>query len=119
MEQDVVTEGRDQGTVVFPDAFRKYYLTASEEERARRRLADYLARGESVSFEAVLDDQRQRDARDAARALAPMRPADDARVIDSTGMSIDAVVDRMAADIAEHLGGLLTGPGADGGIPRE
>ena len=66
-DQDVVTEGRDQGTLVFPDAFRKYYLTASEAERARRRVADYQARGERVSFEAVLRDQRQRDDRDAAR----------------------------------------------------
>ena len=66
LEQDVVTEGRDQGTLVFPDAFRKYYLTASDEERARRRFADYRDRGESVSFESVLQDQRQRDARDAA-----------------------------------------------------
>jgi CMP/dCMP kinase len=113
LEQDVVAEGRDQGTLVFPDAFRKYYLTASEEERARRRVADYQQRGESVSFEAVLQDQRQRDARDSARAIAPMRPADDALVIDSTGMSIDSVVAHMEADIEEQLG--KTG----GGIPRE
>jgi CMP/dCMP kinase len=113
LEQDVVAEGRDQGTLVFPDAFRKYYLTASEEERARRRVADYQQRGESVSFEAVLQDQRQRDARDSARAIAPMRPADDALVIDSTGMSIDSVVARMEADIEVQLG--KTG----GGIPRE
>ena len=57
-EHDVVTEGRDQGTIVFPDAFRKFYLTASDEERARRRLAEYRARGESVSFESVLRDHR-------------------------------------------------------------
>ncbi|MGP0068747.1 MAG: (d)CMP kinase [Isosphaeraceae bacterium] len=118
-EQDVVTEGRDQGTLVFPDAFRKYYLTASDEERARRRLADYRARGESIGFEAVLHDQRQRDARDEARAIAPMRPADDAVVIDSTGMSIDCVVDRMAADIEEHLGSLVSVSGAEGGPPRD
>jgi cytidylate kinase len=113
LDQDVVAEGRDQGTMVFPDAFRKYYLTASEEERARRRVADYEQRGESVSFEAVLQDQRQRDARDSARSIAPMRPADDALTIDSTGMSIDSVVARMEADIEELLG--KTG----GGIPRE
>ena len=119
LEQDVVTEGRDQGTLVFPDAFRKYYLTASEEERARRRVADYQQRGESVSFEAVLQDQRLRDARDAARAIAPMTPADDALVIDSTGMSIDSVVDRMAADIEEHLGESVSVLEASGGIARE
>jgi cytidylate kinase len=102
-DHDVVTEGRDQGTVVFPDAFRKYYLTASDEERARRRLAEYQARGESVSFEAVLRDQRERDARDAARAIAPMEPAPDATMIETTGSSIDQVVDRLAEDIQRHL----------------
>jgi cytidylate kinase len=96
---DVVTEGRDQGTLVFPDAYRKYYLTASDEERARRRLADFTARGESTSFEAVLGDLRARDARDAARAIAPMKPAADAIVVDSTGMTVADVVERMAAEI--------------------
>jgi len=97
--QDVVTEGRDQGTLVFPEAFRKYYLTASDLERARRRVAEYLAQGEAVSFESVLGDQRERDARDSARAIAPMTPAADAIVVDSTGLSIEDVVDRLARDI--------------------
>ncbi len=103
-EHDVVTEGRDQGTLVFPDAFRKYFLTATAEVRARRRLNDYQARGESVTYESVLSDQRQRDARDAAREIAPMRPAPDATVVDSTAMSIEQVVDRLVRDILEHLG---------------
>jgi cytidylate kinase len=102
-QNNVVTEGRDQGTLVFPDAFRKYYLTASDEERASRRLAEYLARGESVSFESVLRDQRERDARDAARSIAPMKPATDAVVIDSTGLSIANVIDRMAHEIRALL----------------
>jgi CMP/dCMP kinase len=102
LEQDVVTEGRDQGTLVFPDAFRKYYLTASDEERARRRFADYRDRGESVSFESVLQDQRQRDARDAGRSIAPMIPAADATLIDSTGVTIDSVIERLVADIERH-----------------
>jgi cytidylate kinase len=97
--EDVVTEGRDQGTLVFPDAFRKYYLTASDEERARRRLADYAARSEPTSFEAVLGDLRARDARDAARAIAPMKPAADAIVLDSTNLTVADVVERMAAEI--------------------
>jgi cytidylate kinase len=105
-EHDVVTEGRDQGTLVFPDAFRKYYLTASDEERARRRLVEYQARGEAASFESVLRDQRERDARDAARAIAPMKPAADATIIDTTGSSIDLVVDRLAGDVEQHLGSL-------------
>jgi cytidylate kinase len=104
-DHDVVTEGRDQGTIVFPDAYRKYYLTATDEERARRRLADYRARGhgEGVSGESVLRDIRERDARDAARAIAPMRPAVDAIEIDSTGMSIEDVVATLAEDIEGQI----------------
>jgi cytidylate kinase len=101
--QDVVTEGRDQGTLVFPDAFRKYYITASDEERAHRRLCEHEARGEAISYESVLRDQRERDARDAARSIAPMKPAHDATVVDTTGVSIDEVVHRLACDVDEHL----------------
>jgi len=103
-QQDVVTEGRDQGTLVFPDAFRKYYLTATDQERARRRVAEHLARGEAMSFESVIEDQHARDCRDAARAIAPMRPATDATIVDSTGLSVADVVDRIARDIELHLG---------------
>jgi cytidylate kinase len=102
-EVDVVTEGRDQGTLVFPDAFRKYFLTASDEERARRRVADYASRGDNVSYETVLNDQLQRDARDAARAIAPMTPAADATVVDSTGLTIDQVVERLIRDIQNDV----------------
>ena len=100
-ENDVVTEGRDQGTIVFPDAFRKFFLTASLEERARRRHAEFVARGEPITLEAVLRDLHERDARDAARAIAPMQPAADAPVIDTTGLSLDPVVER----IEHHLQG--------------
>jgi CMP/dCMP kinase len=99
---DVVTEGRDQGTLVFPDAFRKYYLTACGDERARRRVAEHRARGEIVTFEAVLRDQGERDARDSARAIAPMKPAPDATILDTTGLTIDEVVDIMARDIEQR-----------------
>jgi cytidylate kinase len=92
---DTVTEGRDQGTIVFPDAFRKFFLTASAEERARRRLADLLARDETATLESVLADQTARDARDEARAIAPMKPAADAIVFDSSGLNIDEVVARL------------------------
>ena len=102
-ENQVVTEGRDQGTLVFPDAFRKYYLTASDRERATRRMAEYLSRGQSVTFKSVLHDQHERDARDAARAIAPMKPAADAVVIDTTGLTIEAVIERMARDIDDRL----------------
>ncbi len=105
-EQDVVTEGRDQGTLVFPDAFRKYYLTATEEERARRRLADYRESGQAdgSSLESVMRELRERDTRDAARAIAPMKPAPDAVVVDSSGLSIDEVVARLTDDVCRPVG---------------
>ena len=91
-EGDVVTEGRDQGTIVFPDAPFKFYLTASDEERAHRRHREFLARGLEIEVGAVLKDIRERDAQDAGRAIAPMKPADDARIIDSSGLDLDRVV---------------------------
>jgi len=99
----VVTEGRDQGTLVFPNAIRKYYLTASDEERARRRLCEYRTRDEAASYESVIGEQRERDARDASRKIAPMKPAFDAILIDTTGLTIEDVVDRMAREIDEQL----------------
>lgn len=104
-EYDLVTEGRDQGTLVFPNAFRKYFLTATDLERARRRLADYRARGaaDDLTLESVLEEIRQRDARDLARAIAPMKPARDAIQVDSTGLSVEEVVARMAEDIERQV----------------
>jgi CMP/dCMP kinase len=116
-QDDVVTEGRDQGTLVFPDALRKYYLTASDEERALRRVGDYRYRGESVTFESVLRDQRERDARDAARAIAPMKPAPDAILLDTTGLSVEEVVDRMARDIEECLAQTRSPVGTSSELP--
>ncbi|MGC8640008.1 MAG: (d)CMP kinase [Isosphaeraceae bacterium] len=104
---DTVTEGRDQGTIVFPHAFPKFFLTADEKERARRRHADLLARGEDCRFEAVLADQRARDQRDAARAIAPMKPAAGAELIDTTGKSIDEVVE----ELAERIRSTVESPG--------
>src|SRR5215468_7222867 len=74
----VVVEGRDTGTVVFPGAGAKFFLTASEEERARRRAAELVARGQPADLATILVETRERDARDAGRDVAPMRPADDA-----------------------------------------
>jgi len=90
-----VLEGRDIGTVVFPDADAKFFLTASVEQRARRRYEELRARGEDVSFDEVLADQIRRDKRDTERALAPLRPAEDAFVVDSTARTIDEVVDEI------------------------
>ena len=103
VEFDVIAEGRDQGTVVFPNALRKFYITASLRERVRRRLAEYDARGESVSTEALEREIQERDARDAAREIAPMKPADDAVVIDTTDMELAEVVEKLEADIRERL----------------
>ena len=96
-DRNVVTEGRDQGTVVFPDAFKKFFLTASDEERALRRLDDHRARGhtEAGDLDTVLREIQDRDARDIARVIAPMRAADDAIVIDSTGLGVEDVVEVM------------------------
>jgi cytidylate kinase len=102
-EYDVIAEGRDQGTVVFPDAFRKFFLTASLDERARRRHAEFAARGEPITWDAVRRDLEERDARDAARAIAPMKPAADAAIIDTTGVSLDQVVAAIEQDIRDHL----------------
>jgi cytidylate kinase len=94
--RDMVCEGRDQGTIVFPDAICKFFLVADPLERARRRQREMAERGEVVTIDAVLKAQQERDARDAARDLAPMRPADDAVVLDSTGLTSEQVVERMA-----------------------
>lgn len=93
----VVMEGRDIGTVVFPDAPVKLYLTADPHERAGRRAAELRARGEVVDEAALAADLAARDQRDSARAHAPLRAASDARVLDTTGLSLDEVVGQMEA----------------------
>ncbi len=93
----VVLEGRDIGTVVFPDAEIKFYLSASVEERARRRCEELLSKGEPVSLADTIIDVEERDLRDSARDIAPLRQADDALLIDSSLLSIDEVVSRMEA----------------------
>jgi len=91
----VVMEGRDIGTVVFPDAPVKLYLTAAPAERARRRAAELRARGEQVDEAALAADLAARDRRDSGREHAPLRPASDARLIDTTHLGLDEVVERM------------------------
>ncbi len=99
LQGSTVTEGRDQGTVVFPDALCKIFLTASPEERAGRRHAELRTRGETVDAEMVLREQRERDDRDARRLVGPLRPAGDALIVDTTGLAIDDVVDLIASRI--------------------
>jgi cytidylate kinase len=91
----VVMVGRDIGTVVLPEADLKIYLDASVEERARRRFAELRGRGEEVEFDEILHDLRKRDRIDSTRSVAPLRPADDAVIIDSDPMSIEEVVARV------------------------
>jgi len=91
----VVMEGRDIGTVVFPDARLKIFLTASAQERARRRYEELVAKGEQVTYEDVLAAQRERDDRDRSRELAPLRPADDAVQLDTDGLNAEQVVERI------------------------
>jgi cytidylate kinase len=97
----VVVEGRDTGTVVFPHAQAKFFLTASAEERARRRAAELPA---GTDLEQVLREIRERDERDASRDVAPMRPADDAVLVDSSMQTIEQVVDSLAAVVSHRRG---------------
>ena len=99
----VVTEGRDQGTVVFPDAECKIFLTASSEERARRRQADLAARGEIRSFEEVLEMQNLRDDRDSTRAVGPLKPAPDAVHVITDGLTALRVVDHLEAIVRSRM----------------
>lgn len=99
----VVMEGRDIGTVVFPDALLKVFLTASAEERARRRYLQRIEQGEQADYEQILADQRARDRRDSTRAVAPLRRADDAVEIDSDPLTIEQVVDRVMELLEDRL----------------
>jgi CMP/dCMP kinase len=92
---NVVTEGRDQGTVAFPGAECKIFLTASPKERARRRVCDLQAQGEPVTLEQVLAAQERRDREDAARAVGPLVTAADAIEVCTDGMTLDEVVNRL------------------------
>jgi cytidylate kinase len=100
----VVAEGRDMGTVVFPDARAKFFLTAPVEERARRRALELAESGRPQDFDVVLEEMRLRDQRDCTRAVAPLRRADDAIEIDTAGLRPEEVVARMAASVRESGG---------------
>ena len=97
--KSIVMDGRDIGTVVFPDADFKFFLTASADERARRRTEEMRAKGQEADFETIRADIIQRDYQDSHRAFRPLQKAEDAVEIDSTDMSIDSVVDTMMAFI--------------------
>jgi cytidylate kinase len=95
----IVAEGRDMGTIVFPDAMHKFFLDASPEERAQRRQKQLAENGQKVEFQEILTQIQKRDRDDSGRSLAPLQPAEDAVIIDSSEMSIDEVVSFMLAAV--------------------
>jgi CMP/dCMP kinase len=101
--RDFVCEGRDQGTLVFPDALCKFFLTADPLERARRRQREMAKRGEALSLEEVLEAQEARDARDAGRDIAPMVAATDAILLDTTHLTLDQVALKMEEQVRSRL----------------
>ena len=104
-EHGIVMAGRDIGTVVFPDADHKFFLTASLDEKVRRRAAQYERRGESVDPETMRKEVEVRDRVDSERAIAPLRPAEDAIVINTDDLSLDDVVATIVTEIGETVGG--------------
>lgn len=108
-----VLDGRDIGTVVCPEADVKLFVTASPQARARRRFLELQARGAPADFDAVLADLEARDARDRGRAVAPLAPAPDAHLLDTTTLDIEAAFQAACAIIAAVRPGLRAGPGLD------
>ncbi len=100
----VILDGRDIGTVIAPDADVKLFVTASVEERAKRRLAELTGKGIETDFETVLADMKQRDERDSARDAAPLKPADDAVFVDTSTMNADAVMAKALDAIRQTCG---------------
>ncbi|MDV4168497.1 (d)CMP kinase [Rhodovulum sp. FJ3] len=98
-----VLDGRDIGTVICPDAEVKLYVTASDEIRAQRRYLELSSKGHDVTPESVLEDLRERDRRDSERATAPLKPADDAVLLDTTDLSIEDAIAKAAEAIRAHL----------------
>jgi len=99
----LVADGRDMGTVIFPDAAFKVFLTASAGERAKRRYKQLKEKGVSVNLDSLLHEIAARDERDAGRAVAPLKPAADAVIVDSTGTAITEVIERVLAVLPESL----------------
>jgi CMP/dCMP kinase len=101
--RNMVSEGRDQGTIVFPDALCKFFLVADPTERARRRQREMAKRGEVQTLADVLRAQDERDRRDAARDIAPMVPAADAIILDSTALALREVVEQMEREVRKRM----------------
>lgn len=101
--RNFVCEGRDQGTVAFPMAEAKFFLTADPRERATRRGLELEAQGRAINLDELLREQAERDQRDKERAVAPLRPAEDAREVDTTSLSLEAVVESLAAEVRRRM----------------
>lgn len=104
LRDNVIMDGRDIGTVVLPDAGIKIFLTATDENRARRRYEELLLKGQEVDYEKVLSDMRLRDEQDSSRAVAPLAPAPDAVKVDTTGNTLEQSVEVLKKIIAARLG---------------
>lgn len=102
-ENSVVMDGRDIGTVILPNADCKFFLTASAEERARRRQLEYKQKGQEVDFEKLLAETIQRDYNDSHRAAAPLKQAEDAVLIDSSNITLEQTIEKMIAIVKEKL----------------
>uniref|UniRef100_UPI000469D1F8 (d)CMP kinase n=1 Tax=Burkholderia sp. A1 TaxID=148446 RepID=UPI000469D1F8 len=100
----LVADGRDMGTVIFPDAGLKVFLTASVEARAARRHKQLMQKGFSANIDNLLQDLRERDARDSNRAAAPLKPAEDAKLLDTSGLTIEQAVEQVLAWYREASG---------------
>ena len=103
-EHNVIMDGRDIGTTVLPDANLKIYLTATPEDRARRRFDEYLSKGVSVDYDKLLNDIKQRDYDDSHREISPLRRAEDAKLVDTSGNTLEESLELMEAMIRRHLG---------------
>lgn len=100
---NVIMDGRDIGTVVLPDADVKVFLTASSEERAKRRLKQLMEKGVNAEFESVLKDIEYRDRQDSSRDIAPLKPANDAVIVDTSSLDIEGTVELLSSVIEERL----------------
>ncbi|MBQ2815333.1 MAG: (d)CMP kinase [Clostridia bacterium] len=105
-KNNVIMDGRDIGTVVLPNAEIKIFLTASAEERAQRRYKELIEKGVEVEYETVLKELNERDYQDSHREIAPLKPADDAQMIDTTGYNLEQSVDMLAKFVTKRLGEL-------------
>lgn len=103
LAKGVVYDGRDTGTVICPDAPVKFFITASSEVRAKRRYDEYVASGKQADYQEVLADVKKRDERDSSRSSAPLKPAEDALIIDTSDLNIGEVVARAKAYVGEKM----------------